>query len=264
MDSICWSSPMQAEIFGSLMSWVVTGRVRYFSIQSGWLYSGCTLQPSVDDGFSISYVFKTFGQFWIWAVAHLLVQILKVSGLLLSIRDTHTRPGNESKSSPMTLWGPPPEFLTLSHHPATFQLPRAPPCWSPSQTSDLYLPSSAVHFQQVCLYKAKGQTAKRSNGHLPTPSWDNSSSDWKRRFSLLRILVFWVLAATAIPTRKSVSQFLKPDLEGLSWSSLCLRQCPFLGVFIPASEYWKYNSPFLFPVQITLLNATLHNQMCTC
>lgn len=56
----------------------------------------------MDDGFSISYVFKTSGQFWIWAVAHLLVQILKVSGLLLSIRDTHTRPGNESKSSPMT------------------------------------------------------------------------------------------------------------------------------------------------------------------
>lgn len=69
----------------------------------------------------------------------------------------------------------------------------------------------------------------------------------KERFSLLRILVFWVLAATAVPTKKSVSQFLKPDLEGFSWSSLCLRQCPFLGVFIPGQWVLKIQFPiFIF------------------
>ena len=59
---------------------------------------GCTQaahssQPSVNCGFSISYVFKAFGQSQIWAVVHHLVQILnlnQVSSLLLSVRDTCT------------------------------------------------------------------------------------------------------------------------------------------------------------------------------
>lgn len=52
---------------------------------------GCTRaahssQPSVNCGFSVSYVCKAFGQSQIWAVAHRLVQI--VSSLLLSVRHT--------------------------------------------------------------------------------------------------------------------------------------------------------------------------------
>lgn len=62
-------------------------------------------------------------------------------------------------------------------------------------------------------------------GHPP----ETSSSEHRRRSSSLRTSGVCMLPATAVAKRKSVPQFVEPELERLFWSSsLCLCQCPFL------------------------------------
>ena len=57
--------------------------------QLGYIQAAHSNQPSVGCGFSISYVFRAFGQSQIWAIVHLLVQILKCLVCCLA-PETHT------------------------------------------------------------------------------------------------------------------------------------------------------------------------------
>lgn len=130
----------------------------------------------------------------------------------------------------MILRGPLPELLILHHLPGTFEFLGLPFVGPLVRTLGLHLPCSVLHFQLCCV---QGQTAdreKRSSGTCPHPP---------QKIGLLTeecsppsaFLVFWVLATNAVATRKFISQFLEPELEGFSWSPPSLCQCPFLGFF---------------------------------
>lgn len=134
-------------------------------------------QPSVDCGFSVSYVFEASGQSQIWAVVHLLVQILKMFGMLFASEHTFSEQEWVQQFTDGFM-GSLPDLLTPHHLPGT--------CWLP-----LFLVlrlEPGVVFVLLCPVcqlhpcprpNGRWTEKKRSSGELPPPSWDNSSPDWK-------------------------------------------------------------------------------------
>lgn len=113
--------------------------------QLGYIQAAPSNQSSVDYSFSVSYVFKGFSRFQICAVVHHLVQILKVSGVLFSIRE-HMLPQEWSRSSQSILWDSLPVLFTLYHLPGTCWFPGAPCLSGPlARTMGLCLPCCVLH-----------------------------------------------------------------------------------------------------------------------
>lgn len=198
-------------------------------------------QPSVDCGFNVSYVFEASGQSQIWAVVHLLVQILNMFGMLFASEHTFSEQEWVQQFTD-GFTGPLSDLLTPHHLPGTCWLPLFLVLWlEPGVVFVLLCPVC-----QLCpCPRPNGRWTgkKRSSGESPPPSWDNSSPDWE-----FRVFVSW-LPLLSLPVSYARARGVLLEF--------CLCQCPFLGFWTrPVDASKNTNSTFLFSAQTTLLNST--------